>query len=240
MKKIALLCLALVAGVAQADVLYSNGPVVNGSNLSVLTQPMNTYGYGAQAVSSLFVADDFTVSAGNTWNVNSIDFFSYQTGATSFTFTSATWSIVSGDVNAGTVVASGSTNVTNGGLMGYRVLSTSMANTQRPIYRVQADVIDFALGEGDYWLRWSLAGSAASGPWAPPTSDLALGNAHQANGGPFTALIESGNGSSVALPFEIHGTSPSEVPEPESIAIMLGGVALMGAALRRRRGVRAS
>ena len=155
------------------------------------------------------------------------DFFSYQTGATSFTFTSAEWSIVSGDVNAGTVVASGTTGVTDGGLMGYRVTPTTLDNTQRPIFRVNADVVDFALGAGTYWLRWSLAGSQAAGPWVPQTSDALAGNAQQAIGnGAFAAMIDSGNGSTPTLPFAINGTP---VPEPESIATLLGVV------LRRRR-----
>ena len=230
--------LSLAALSAQAVTLYNNGPVVNGSGLSVLTTPATTFGFGAQTASNNAVADDFTVAAGQTWNVESISFYGYQTGSTSFTFQNATWSVVSGDVNTGTVVASGSTAVTSGGRVGYRVTSTTLTDTTRGIYNAVADVSDFSLGAGTYWLRWSLTGSLASGPWQPPTSDAATGNAAQStSGGAFATLAEAGSGLSVSLPFTLSGTVTA-VPEPSSVAMMLAGVAALAGVARRRRPVR--
>ncbi|WP_428503091.1 PEP-CTERM sorting domain-containing protein [Roseateles sp.] len=237
MKKLMLLSLLAAAGAAHADVIYSNGPVVGGNGLSVLTSPASTFGFGMNTAAGISVADDFTVAAGSVWNVQSLDFFGYQTGSTGFTFTNATWSIVSGDVNSGTVVASGTTALTNGGRQGYRVTETTLTNTQRGIYKAQADVADFSLDAGTYWLRWSLAGSLASGPWQPPTSDAREGNAAQAlSGAPFEALTEAGSGLSVELPFGVNGTIAAAVPEPSSYLLMLaGGLAVVGMARRRRQ-----
>lgn len=237
MKKLILLSVLAAAGAAHADVIYSNGPVVGGNGLSVLASPASTYGFGMNTAAGISVADDFTVAAGTVWNVQSLDFFGYQTGASGFTFTGATWSIVSGDVNSGTVVASGSGAVTNGGLQGYRVLESTLTNTQRGIYKANADVSDFQLAAGTYWLRWSLTGSLASGPWQPPTSDAREGNAAQAlSGAPFATLTEAGSGLTVELPFGVNGTIAAAVPEPSTYLLMLaGGLAVAGVARRRRQ-----
>lgn len=236
MKKIAFAVLALIAGVTNAAELYNNGPVVDATGVSVIGPDATTFGFGAQSGVGNFVADDFNVTAGKSWNVSSLSFFGYQTGAGAFSFTSATWSIVSGaDVNSGTVVASGTTSVTNGGLAGYRVTDTTLTNTQRGIYKVNADITDVTLGSGHYWLTWGLAGTGLSGPWQPPTSDAREGNAAQATGGgAFATLEEAGSGLTVELPFAVNGTIAA-VPEPETYAMMLGGLGLIGLARRRAR-----
>ena len=234
MKKIALLGLLALAGAAQAAELYNNGPVVGGGGLSILSLPATTYGFGSQTTSGNSVAEDFLVT-GNGWNISSFDFYAYQTGSTSFSLTTATWSVVSGDVNSGTVVASGTTALTNGGLVGYRVTDTTLSDTARGIYRAQADVTDFTLAAGTYWLRWSLTGTLASGPWTPPTADAAEGNAHQSiTSGAYTLLAEAGSGLGTTLPFTVHG-SVVAVPEPSTYALMLiGGLLVAGVARRRK------
>ncbi|SHM96183.1 PEP-CTERM protein-sorting domain-containing protein [Duganella sacchari] len=236
MKKIAIAVLALVSGIANAGELYNNGPVVESNGLSIIAPDASTYGFGNQTNSGNFVADDFNVTAGKSWNVSSLSFYGYQTGASGFSFTSATWSIVSGsDINTGTVVASGTSGVTNGGLAGYRVTDLTLNNTQRRIYKIDTDIADITLASGHYWLTWGLTGTAASGPWQPPTSDAREGNAQQSQvGAPFIQIEESGSGLSVELPFAVNGTV-SAVPEPETYAMLLAGLGLVGLARRRAR-----
>ncbi|MYN40074.1 PEP-CTERM sorting domain-containing protein [Duganella sp. FT109W] len=236
MKKIAIAVLALVSSIANAGELYNNGPVVGSNGLSAIAPNATTFGFGDQSNVGNFVADDFTITVGKSWDISSLSFYGYQTGATGFSFTSATWSIVSGnDVNTGTVVAFGTTDVTNGGLAGYRVTDTTLNDTQRRIFKVDADITDITLASGHYWLAWGLAGTGVSGPWQPPTSDARQGNAAQATGGgAFAQLVESGSDLSVELPFAVNGTV-SAVPEPETYAMLLAGLGLIGLARRRAR-----
>jgi hypothetical protein len=124
--------LALAAGLSQAAILHDNGPVVDASSLSVLAGSASILGWGEQASAGNRMADDFTIANGSAWNVSSVSFFAYQTGATSFTFTNAVWSIVAGnDVNTRAVAASGTTSVSNAGQVGYRVTSSTLASTIR-------------------------------------------------------------------------------------------------------------
>jgi hypothetical protein len=237
MKKLAILGMVALSGVASADVLFDNGPVVNARGRSVLL-PNYTgaadLGFGDQTSAGNAVADDFTVSSG-TWNVKDIDFYGYQTGATSFGFTDVTWSIVSGSIT-GAVVASGTTAVTDGGVVGYRVTGTTLGNKDRAIYDIKADIPDVSLAAGSYWLTWSINGSSAfSGPWQPPTSDRRAGDAMQSiGGGAFAPLLDEGNGATVDLPFALNGTV-SAVPEPSTLASLAAGLGLLGVMRRRRK-----
>lgn len=228
----AALSLALSASV-QAAPVFDNGAVVGGNGLSVLTAPASTFGFGAQTGAGNRVADDFSVPVGTTWNVQGLSLFAYQTGAGAFTFTSASWQIILGDLNAGTVVASGTDAVTNEGLAGYRVQNSSLANTQRPIFQIGVDIADLDLGGGSYWLTWSIDGSLASGPWVPPTLAGNGGNAAQGiAAGAFNTLVEAGSQRGVELPFALQGT----VPEPTSLALVLAAAAAAVGAARRRKG----
>ncbi len=229
-----LLLVVSAAASASAQTLYNNGPAVDGTGKSAIRAGGTLFGLGAQSTIPNLVADDFSV-AGPTWNVTGLSFFAYQTGAqNTFTFTGLTWSIISGNVNSGSVVASGTGAPTNGGLVGYRVTPTTLTNTDRAIFRLDLDVTDFFLGSGSYWLRWGIAGTLASGPWQPPTSDGVAGNAQQSIANAAFSQYADSDQLGVELPFIISGTT-SVVPEPSTTALMvLGGVATLVLARRRR------
>lgn len=225
---------------SHAALLILNGPVVNESGLSVLRPGATTLGIRAQSSIPNLVATGFSVPAGENWNVSDISFYSYQTGASGFTFQTATWSVISGDVNTGTIVASGTTNLTNAGLVGYRVTSATLSNTDRAIFEANADVTDFSLSAGDYFLRWGLTGSLSSGPWQPPTSDGAIGNSFQSlAGGPFAPWVDGGDSLGAVFPFAMYGTAtttvePGVIPEPASV-LGLGFLLTAALGLRSRR-----
>jgi hypothetical protein len=228
------------SGLAQAAPLYMNAPnFIDGSGKSVLNSAAGdgTFGFGAQTASNNTVAEDFSVGAAG-WRVASIDFFGYQTAASGFTFTTATWSILSGSLNEGMVVAGGTTAVSDGGRVGFRVLDTSLANTDRAIQRIHTDMADFDLAAGNYWLTWSLVGTSSSGPWVPPSVDAA-GNAQQrsaASGNVFQQVFMGSSNRAVSLPFTINGPAVAAVPEPSSAAlVLLAGGLLIGARRQRRQ-----
>lgn len=224
---------AALSGAAHAAELYNNGPVVGDYGKSVLLAPAGTLGFNMQIAARNALADDFTVT-GNGWLVSSLDFFSFQNTATSFTLQNVSWSILAGDANNGTVLASGTTALSNGGFVGYRVAAAAQASATRRIFRASADISDVSLSVGHYWLRWSLSGSVNSGPWQPPTADARIGNALQsAAGGTFSSLVDATSRQTVELPFVINGTLVSAVPEPSAWLLMLAGG--VGLALRRRR-----
>lgn len=221
-------CIAVLAaaGSAASAQLWNNGAAVDGSGLSILGASDGTLGAGHQISAGNSVAEDF--SAAVAWNVTGFSFYAYQTGATAFSFTGAAWQIAN---THGDALALTSSSVSNGGLVGYRVTTTTLTNTQRPIYRVDVTGLNINLAAGSYVLRWSLSGSLASGPWAPPVpGSVGSGNARQSiAGGAFNPLVDGLSLGGMELPFLIHGTA---VPTPASLALLgLGGLA----AGRRRR-----
>ncbi|MBL8875500.1 MAG: PEP-CTERM sorting domain-containing protein [Phycisphaerae bacterium] len=227
MKKVAFLLSLALAGAAQAAVLYDNGPVfsVPGSpNLSVLVTPNTTLGAGAQISANNAVADNFT--AGATWNVTKLTFYMYQTGSTAFSFTGLNYQIANAHTDA---ISWTSGSISNGGLTAYRVTSTSLGARDRAIYAIDV-AVNLVLGPGNYVMRWQASGSLASGPWQPPVVPTnGGGNAMQSlAGAAFGALVDTGSGVTMELPFTMHGTV---VPAPGALALLgLGGLVA-----RRRR-----
>lgn len=239
---IAISLIAAAALPAKAVTLFNNGPAVNDSGLSVIRPGGVLFGKAAATVpgdGTYSVADNFTVGGGS-WTVQDLSFFSYQGGAAkTFTFTDVIWSVTAGDVETGTVVASGTTRAKNGGLLGYRVEQSAQTDTDRAIYQINADVPDFNLAAGSYWLRWSFAGSLDSVQtqyrYQPPVFDAKSGNANISLGGnPYVWAMDPGDQLGNEFPFVINGTV-NPVPEPATSALMLGGALAVASVVRRRR-----
>jgi hypothetical protein len=224
-------------------ILLDQGPLFTQAgtpNLSILntTAAVNYCVLGYSAAGTNRLADDFTVPAGQTWTINSVTVFGYQTGATAVSINSGTLRILSTSpgVNAAPTVVFGDTttnrvtpaNVTLAGTN--RVTSTTLTATDRLIQAIPLAVTPgLVLQPGTYWIDFGAAGTVASGPFFPPlspavTAPAANGNAFNgAAGAIYPAAVQNlGNptcapgatlpGPAHGIPFIIDGTSAPIAP----------------------------
>ncbi len=204
-------------------VLWDNGPLVThpgggagGADASALQTAlgMGIYGFGHQLSLGYRIADEFEITDPSGWDIDTITFFAYQTGSPTSPspinhVNYQIWdgppddpgsSVVFGDTTTNRLVNSVWSNI-------YRVLDTSLLDTNRPI---MADTCSAGvhLDPGTYWLDWQTGGTLASGPWAPPVTILGqttTGNGMQSldGGATWAALVDVGP---QGLPFIIEGT----------------------------------
>ena len=202
-------------------VLFDNGPLVThpgggggGADASALQTAltMGTYGTSCSLGTGFRVADDVIVTDPAGWAIDTITFFTYQSfSGTTSTITSLNLRIWNGPPNdpASTVVwGDTTTNILTGTTWTniYRVLDTSLLNTDRPIMTA-VGTVNTTLPAGTYWLDWQVGGSLASGPWAPAVTVLGqttTGNAMQqtVSTGVWAAFVDVGP---QGLPFIVDG-----------------------------------
>jgi hypothetical protein len=196
---------------ADSNLVSHPGAGPGGANVSEITAPGTLFGFGSQANLFNWMGDDFTIPAGVTWKIDSIKFYSYQTGATSVSTITGShvrvWrgrvdsvgaTVVAGDTSTNRMQATYSTNILRN--------TTPPYNNQRIIMAV-VDTCSVTLTGGYYWLEWSYRGSLASGPWAPPKTIVgqpATGNGKQRLGGVWGNALDGDNQQ--GLPFVIYGT----------------------------------
>jgi hypothetical protein len=182
--------IAAIAGfplVASAQVLHDNGGLittpnpacVTGANFASQLQtvggfPNGWIGWGHQlsATADNRVADDFTITQAQGWTISGIQFFDYQTLATT-TASPITavnlriWNAKPGSPGAAVIWGDTTTNrlsLTEFTSI-YRISGTCTLN--RAIFRSTVTV-NASFGPGTYWLDWQAVGSAQfSGPWTP-------------------------------------------------------------------------
>uniref|UniRef100_A0A832CZK4 T9SS type A sorting domain-containing protein n=1 Tax=Ignavibacterium album TaxID=591197 RepID=A0A832CZK4_9BACT len=204
-------------------VLFDNGPLVtlpgggcSGGDASILdgTLGLTVYGFGAQHSSGNYIADDFTSNAN--WNIDSMKFFTYQTGATTVTITGIYIQIWNGQPNAGGTVVWG--DLTTNRLAAarftniYRALNTTPTDCSRRIQEVVANV-NLSLPPGNYWVQWGFTGTSTSGPWQPPitiSGQTNTGNALQNLAGTWQNLVDGTFPQ--GAPFIVYGTSGPACP----------------------------
>ena len=213
-------------------VIYDNGPLIThpgggagGADASAVQTAagQTLFGSNQSSAAGFRVADDFTVPAGASWTIDTIEVFAYQTGSTTTsTLTGVTLQIWNGLPNAaGSVVVFGdattnrmaSTTFSNI----FRVLDTGLTNTQRPIMR-QTVTVGTTLGPGTYWLDWAHTGSLASGPWQPPISIMGqttTGNAMQRNGTTWGPALDGTFPQ--GFPFILNGPNVTVAPVVNSV-----------------------
>lgn len=197
------LVLAPVSGTAQktegvAGPLYNNGPLSTGATTkSAVTAPAGftwselstdngggnhsntTLGAGCQTIASPATnnrcADDFTVPAGQTWTINTVVVYGYQTNSLVNPFTAANlriWNGVPGASGVTTVFGDTTTNrmgtVTDSTwlrigntLGGAGGVGAAPANAARKIWRIPITVSPaLVLSPGTYWIDFQLNGGA--------------------------------------------------------------------------------
>ncbi|MBS1764604.1 MAG: T9SS type A sorting domain-containing protein [Bacteroidetes bacterium] len=227
MKKLYTLITALFAFtfVNAQTVIYDNGPLVNypgmgdgGADVSSLHDGLNTYGNNVNQSLGYFIADDFTVPSGATWNIDSVVLFTYQTNSGN-TSTITDMFVVIFDKNpsdpTATIIAGDSTlNImsTTEWTGIYRTSSTTLSSVSRPIMRV-CGALPVSLTAGTYWIAWSFLGTSTSGPWSPPITFPVVtvtGNALQyvATSGIWQSVIDTATAGSAddaaqGFPFQL-------------------------------------
>lgn len=206
--------------------LYDNGPLIThpgggaGGNAASAVQTAlgnSTYGFGAQISAGNSIADDFTVT-GSGWNIDEMQFFTYQTGSTTTSTINnlriqiynaapnAGGTVVWGDLTTNRLTSTSWTNI-------YRVLDTDLLNTQRPIMRAVAQFTPaINLPAGTYWVEFQFGGTLSSGPWAPPVTILGStakpgANALQKTSSGWAAAIDAGANAQQDFPFLVMGTA---------------------------------
>jgi len=203
--------------------LWDNGPIVTsigtgagGADESILDITETTNGFGCQWAADIRLSDEFVVPAGETWEIDTITLFGYQTDSgPPSSIIGAYIEIYDGDPEFGTLVYGDlfTNKLTSSSWINcYRVNQDgSGTNTQRPI---MANVCEFTpvitLTEGTYWLCWQLDGVGSSGPWNPPITidgQLVTGNAIQYYQSVWGPVEDATSLNAKGLPFILEGSS---------------------------------
>lgn len=206
----------------QATLVTNPGGGPGGTDLSVLQGDlgMTTLGAGHQQNLGNYIADDFDVPAGQTWNITSMNFYGYQTGSTAAasTFTGYYVQVWDGDPSMpGSTVIAGdlTTNVLTASVFSniYRVTNTTTTATNRPIYKNTVMLgAPLSLIAGTYWVQWGATGSLSSGPWMVPvtiTGQTTTGNALQfiTPPGAWQPLLDGGTSTPQGGTFQVVGNT---------------------------------
>lgn len=187
------------------------------NNTGNTTESNTIAGYGgtcSSATANLFLADDFTIPAGQTWSISSIDVFAYQTGytGTASPFNTMRVNIFSSGPSVAGAVSVFGNDTTNRFASGteatiYRIFNSaiqvgSVPGTTRRIWKVTANT-PVTLTGGTYWIKYQLQNvTPANAGFFPPvtlpeTRGLAGWNVKQndAVSGTWISLVDNGNPS---------------------------------------------
>ena len=195
------------------------------------TEANTTAGIACSVTTSVFrCADDVTVPAGQTWTVDAVSAFAYQTGYAGALspFTAGTLRIWDGPPNdPGSTVIFGddTTNRLQSSFEAslYRVFNTTTpppgtapATTRRIWENIMTVSPGLVLTEGTYWVDFNFQNTASSAHFTPSvttpgTRGLPGANGIQLVSGSWTSVIDTGNPSTApdvpqALPFQVYGS----------------------------------
>ncbi|MFN0130974.1 MAG: hypothetical protein ACKVW3_00325 [Phycisphaerales bacterium] len=248
--RMSLMCgLAACAAPVSAQVIYNNGPLSTGATTtSGVAAPAGTtwsevqddgsttcsntvagFSCGIVGASLFRVADDFTVPAGQSWTINRICIYAYQTGSLTSTpvFTAANiqiWNGRPGDAGASVIFGDTTTNRLASQAFDnmWRVFNTqtpapgTAPGTTRGIRKLELTV-GTTLAAGTYWIDWQTSIGGASAHFHPCTTFSEMRGMPGANARQFTTLwvdmADTGNpancGASPVLQestFQVKGT----------------------------------
>ncbi|PQA91923.1 hypothetical protein B0A69_15985 [Chryseobacterium shigense] len=155
------------------------------NNTGNTTESNTSLGLGgtfSSATASFFIADDFTIPVGSTWQISTIDFFAYQTNyaGTTAPFNTVRVNIFSSDPSVAGAVSVYGDDTTNRFSAGadanmYRTGNTAVPavavpTTIRKIWKVTASTPK-TLGAGTYWVKYQLQNVvAANAGFLPPVT----------------------------------------------------------------------
>jgi subtilisin-like proprotein convertase family protein len=204
-------------------VLWDNGPVqtcatcgFGGAPASLIQPPLNILGYSQGAPSR--VADDFTIPAGQTWNITALQSVGYQTGAPIGTspytgFNLRIWNGLPAAPGSTLVFGDTTTNrLTSSVFSGiYRGL-----DNQRALFNNNASAA-VTLGPGTYWVDWQATTGGASPLFLPPVTIVDVvntGNAYSSgNGTTYSQILDSAAGVTQGVPFKLIGSRVGVAPQ---------------------------
>ncbi|MEZ6233837.1 MAG: GC-type dockerin domain-anchored protein [Phycisphaerales bacterium] len=179
------------------------------------------------------IGDDFTVPAGETWNITQITLYGYQTNGPNNSINNVNIQLWDTDPTLGGTPAQGNTTT--------NVLSTATASPTglfrtfnsatvggcggtapslaREIQEMVCSV-NWTVGEGTHWLDWAYTGTGTSGPWSPQLVVVPTGsgttvpgaNGLQSNTGVWGAALFTtfdGNGGTCVT---LANVDPAEFP----------------------------
>jgi len=241
-------------------IIYDNGPLATGtlSNSGAMAPAGNEWsevqnetgnmtesntlsGVSCSVTATVFrCADDFTVPPGETWTIDEVIVYAYQTGFAGATspFTAAQYRIWDGiPDDPGSTVLSGdeTTNqlISSDDAFLFRIFNSAVPppgatpGTTRHLWVNRIGVSPSAvLGPGTYWVDWNTNINGVSGHFAPPVTipgvrGLAGWNARQrVGGGVWNDVIDAGNPGTAPdfpldFPFKLAGSiAGGGTPDP--------------------------
>lgn len=202
--------------------LWDNGTFVTalrsgcaGRDLSLVEAPSTVFGYDTH-VARFHQADDFKVPSGQTWQIDDLRWYVYQTDASPAEPVVAAYVRVwNGPPGAGGTIIGG--DMTTNRLLAsefmstYRAITGDQTSCRRAVKRITIDMSWLGqLPSGDYWIELGTEGNPSfAGPFAVPTvprsPNTDNSRVFSVAAGTWSANLDTTSGFPFDYPFELEG-----------------------------------